>query len=147
MISLQVIFTIVQLFGLGIFASVSFVWENSEGIEKKFKTQNPNPSPSGSDSEPASPARNQIEAKRLRNKKGRVERNLSFAENDQVWFFLRSGRFREVPGGSGKFLEVPGGPTGSWGVIGRSERWVTYHNAMASIENFCPKCIRDKSPI
>ena len=65
------------------FASFSPV-RKSEIIERKFKTQNPNPSPSGSDSEPASPARNQIEAKRLRNKKGRVERNLSFAENDQV---------------------------------------------------------------
>ena len=84
MISLQVIFTIVQLLGLGIFASFSLVCENLRELRKKNKTQNPNPSPSGSDSEPASPARNQIEAKRLRNKKGRVERNLSFAENDQV---------------------------------------------------------------
>ena len=39
---------------------------------------------SGSDSEPASPAKTLIDAKRQRNKKGRLERNLSFAENDQV---------------------------------------------------------------
>ena len=47
---------------------------------------------SGSDSEPyASPAKIQIEAKRLRNKKGRLERNLSFADSDQVGgtFFLK----------------------------------------------------------
>ena len=91
LISLQVIFTIVQLLGLGIFASFSLVCENLRELRKKNKTQYPNPSPSGSDSEPASPARNQIEAKRLRNKKGRVERNLSFAENDQVYFFFFEG--------------------------------------------------------
>ena len=87
----------------------------SEIIERKFKTQNPNPSPSGSDSEPASPARNQIEAKRLRNKKGRVERNLSFAENDQVWFFFEGLGDSGDPGGSRR----PGrsGRSGSHGFV------------------------------
>ena len=84
MISLQVIFTIVQLLCLGNFASVSPVRENLRKLRENLKPKIQTPSPSGSDSEPASPARNQIEAKRLRNKKGRVERNLSFAENDQV---------------------------------------------------------------
>ena len=87
-ISLQVIFTTAQLLGLVIFFASFSPERKSEIIERKFETQNPNPSPSGSDSEPASPARNQIEAKRLRNKKGRVERNLSFAENDQVCVFF-----------------------------------------------------------